>query len=68
MFYVKTKIGDGAEINVELYEDEIFSDCICCGKRMDFEPKELADILLDGGGFASTSIKCATCCKERGDD
>ena len=60
MFYVKTEIADSVKIIFPLFEDEVFSLCIKCGKELTFEPDELADILKDGG-FASTSIKCGAC-------
>ena len=60
MFHVRTEIGDGVEITIDLYEDEIFTRCIKCSKELRYEPKELAEILLDGG-FSSTSVKCTDC-------
>lgn len=63
MFYVKTKINDSIEMKVDLYDDEIFTACPKCGREIQLEPKEIANILVGDGEFASTSVCCSDCSK-----
>ncbi|PKR86126.1 hypothetical protein [Heyndrickxia camelliae] len=61
MFYVKTKINDHVEIKIDLYEDEIFTQCPDCGVEQEVDNQTLISVLEDDGDFASTSIYCADC-------
>ena len=63
MFYVKTKISNSVEIKAELYEDEIYTQCPKCGKEIQIEAEELANIIKDQA-LASTSVYCKQCSKE----
>jgi hypothetical protein len=67
MFYIKTRLNDSIELKVDLYDDEIFTACPSCGKEMQFEPKEIAEILADDGEFASTVVYCSSCSKKKQD-
>lgn len=60
MFYIKTNISDDVELKVDLYDDEIYTQCTECGKEIQIEKEELIDI-LQNGDLASTSIKCEQC-------
>ena len=62
MFYVKTNITDDVEIKVNLYDDEIFTQCLKCGKEIQVDT-ELFKKLLEDGDLASTSIYCQECSK-----
>lgn len=62
MFYVKTNITDDVEIKVNLYDDEIFTQCTKCGKEIQVDTELLKSILEDGD-LASTSIYCEECSK-----
>ena len=64
MFYLKTRITDEVEIKVPLYDDEIFFYCINCGKEMQIETEELAQI-LQKGSLCGTSICCSDCSRCR---
>lgn len=64
MFYVKTNLNENIEIKVDLYDDEIFTQCPKCGKEIQVEPEELAEIIKNQG-LASTSIYCEECSKKR---
>lgn len=63
MFYVKTKISNNVEIKVDLYEDEFYTQCPKCGKEIQIEAEELANIIKDQE-LASTSVYCKQCSKE----
>lgn len=63
MFYVKTNISDDVEIKVDLYDDEIYTQCPKCGKEIQVETEVLRQVLLDGD-LASTSLYCEKCSKE----
>lgn len=60
MFYVKTKISSNKDIKVDLYEDEIYTQCPKCGKEIQIEPKELASIIAEEG-LTSTNVYCEQC-------
>lgn len=62
MFYVKTNITDDVEIKVNLYDDEIFTQCIKCEKEIQVDTEFLKSILEDGD-LTSTSIYCEECSK-----
>lgn len=62
MIYIKTNITDDIEIKVNLYDDEIFTQCIKCGKEMQVETEVLKQVLTDGD-LASTSFYCEECSK-----
>lgn len=63
MFYVKTNISDNVEIKVDLYDDEIFTQCPKCGKEMQVETEELKQV-LEGGDLAGSSLYCEKCSKQ----
>lgn len=60
MFFVKKKISDDVNIEMELYEDEICTYCPNCGKEIHLEPEHLADIIQDQA-LSSTSVYCKKC-------
>lgn len=64
MFYIKKKINDDIEVNIDIYEDEIFTTCEVCNKEMQIEPEHLADIIKDQA-LASTYVLCEDCSKKR---
>lgn len=45
MFYIKTNISNGVEIKIDLFEDEIYTQCPKCGKEIQINSEELADIV-----------------------
>ena len=62
MFYVKEKLSDSAEINIEIHDENVFCRCPKCGCEV---PVELADILSDGvSDLFGTAVCCAKCSKE----
>ncbi|MCI9247462.1 MAG: hypothetical protein HFJ30_10285 [Clostridia bacterium] len=63
MLYIKTNISDDVEMKVDLYDDEIYTQCSKCGKEMQVETEVLRQILQDGD-LASTSLYCGKCSKE----
>lgn len=63
MFYVKTNISDDVEIKINLYDDEIYTQCPKCGKEMQVETEDLKLVLKDGD-LASSSLYCEKCSKE----
>ena len=63
MFYVKTNLNKNIEIKVDLYDDEIFTQCPKCGKEIQVDNETLANILKDAD-LSSTSLYCGKCSKE----
>lgn len=63
MLYIKTNISDNIEIKVDIYDDEIFTQCPKCGKEIQVETEVLKKILEDGD-LASSSLYCEKCSKE----
>jgi len=63
MFYIKTNISDNVEIKVDLYDDEIYTKCLKCGKEMQVETEILKQVLEDGD-LSSSSLYCEKCSKE----
>ncbi len=63
MFYIKTNISDNLEIKVDLYDDEIYTQCPKCGKEIQAETEVLKQVLEDGN-LASSSLYCEKCSKE----
>lgn len=63
MFYVKTKISDDVEVKVDLYDDEIYTQCPKCGKEIQVETGELNQV-LENGDLANSSLYCENCSKE----
>lgn len=57
MLYLKSFV-DGKPVKVELYGDEIFTQCFRCEKEMQVDEDLLRWILQDGGELCSTSISC----------
>ncbi|MBU5214392.1 hypothetical protein [Heyndrickxia oleronia] len=64
MFYLKTKINEHIEMKIDLYDDEIFTQCPDCGVEQEVETDVIIGVLKDGGDFASTSIYCKECSKK----
>lgn len=63
MFYVKTNISDNLEIKVDLYDDEIYTTCPICGKEVQVDPMDFAEVLKEGD-LAGTQIYCDKCSEE----
>lgn len=62
MFYVKAQLSDQVEIKVDLYEEEIFTQCPDCGVELEVASQALIAILEDeAADFSSTSICCEYC-------
>ena len=61
MFYVKEKLSDSAEINIEIHDENVFCRCKCgCEVSVD-----LAEILSDGvSDLFGTAVFCDECSKE----
>lgn len=64
MFYVKKEIGNDIEVKIDLYDDEIYTQCPICGKEIQIDGEFLAKILNDGD-LVGTSIYCDKCTKKR---
>ena len=63
MFYVKEKLNDTVEINVELHDDNVFSTCPGCGCEVSID---LAELFKDGeGDLYETAVYCSECSKTR---
>lgn len=61
MFYVKEKISETADINIEINDENVFCRCPYCGKEVQVD---IADILSDGeSDLFCTSVLCDSCTK-----
>lgn len=61
MFYVKEKLSDSAEINVEINDENVYCRCPKCGCEVCVD---LAEILSDGvSDLVGTAIYCSKCSK-----
>lgn len=67
MIFIKAKLSDDVEINVDLYGDEFRSHCPKCYKEHDVSIEDVAKIIVDGGDLASTSVYCLECSNTKGD-
>lgn len=47
MFYAKEKLGESAELAVELTEENVYCKCPVCGREV---PVDLAAVFADGEG------------------
>ncbi|AYB38522.1 hypothetical protein [Brevibacillus laterosporus] len=64
MFYLKTKDRRNKELVVDIYDDEIFTKCVECGKEIQADSELLINV-LENGEFASTYIMCEKCTKDK---
>lgn len=62
MFYIKTKISGDIELKIPLCEDEIYTGCPRCGKELQLDSVDLADIIKEQA-LSSTSVYCEECSK-----
>lgn len=65
MHYTKYENEDGLSLKVPLYDDQIFTNCLECGKEIPVGMDEIKQILNDGGDFASTGTICECCTEKR---
>ena len=59
---MKTKISGDMELKVPLYGDEIYTSCPECGKEIQLDSVDLADIIKEQA-LSSTSVYCKECSK-----
>ena len=68
MFYVKAKLTEEAEINIELNDENVFTRCIGCGEEIQVDIQE--ECRSDYFDLLGTSMYCTECSqkirKERG--
>lgn len=64
MFYIKKEVGNDIEVKIDLYDDEIFTQCPECGKEILVDTEMLIDVLSDGD-FLGTSVYCEKCSEKR---
>lgn len=57
MFYVKERINDSMEINIEINYENVFCTCPKCGKEVRVDLVEE----LEEGDLFSTQVCCNTC-------
>lgn len=63
MFYVKAKINDDVEIKVNIYGDDIYTNCLDCEKEFQVSEEELEVYLHEG--LSSISACCKECSIKR---
>lgn len=64
MFYVKEKISDGAEINIEITDENVFNQCPQCGKEVQVDIESL--LKSENSDLFGTSVFCEECSKKFG--
>ncbi|ARK32175.1 hypothetical protein BkAM31D_21280 [Halalkalibacter krulwichiae] len=64
MFYIKAQLTDDIQINVDIYEDQIFTKCPDCEVEIQADNDLLISVLKDGD-LSSTSIICEQCTRTR---
>lgn len=60
MFYIKKKISNDIEVNIDLYDDEIYTKCTKCGKEYQMSNEDLIHV-LENEDLVSTTIECDKC-------
>lgn len=63
MFYVKTQISDGATINLEITDENVFTVCPDCGKEHSVDLAEIS--MLEDFDLYGTAVYCADCSEAR---
>ncbi|MBR1444352.1 MAG: hypothetical protein IJ583_12575 [Firmicutes bacterium] len=62
MFYVKSKIGNSAEINIEITDENVYTRCPICGEEFNID---IQDFLLDKDfDIFGTAVYCENCGKK----
>ena len=64
MFYVREKLSEGVEINIEINDDNVFTKCTDCGEEMNEDIDSLYKECSDFSIMESSMI-CAECTKKR---
>lgn len=62
MFYIKERLHDGAEIKIEITDENVFCRCPLCGREV---AVDLENVLSSGGGLYGTSVFCERCAEKR---
>ena len=62
MYYVKAKLNKETEIRVEIHGDDIYTECMECGKEILVDTAILLE-LLEEGNLDGTGICCEKCSK-----
>lgn len=62
MFYVKERINEGAEISIDITDENVFCRCPLCGREV---AVDLEDVLSSGGGLYGTAVFCERCAEKR---
>lgn len=61
MFYVKEKISETADINIEINDENVFCRCPFCEKEVQVD---ISSVLSDGeSDLFDTSVLCDSCAK-----
>ena len=59
MFYIKTQIGEEAQLTTEITDENVFTRCLECGVELQVDLAELAyDVHFD---LCGTGIYCSRC-------
>ncbi|MCP1134377.1 hypothetical protein NKT34_13815 [Paenibacillus polysaccharolyticus] len=57
MIYIKKEI-DGQQHEIEIFGDEIHTQCFQCGNEFQIDERLLLEILNEAGSFSGTRISC----------
>ncbi len=60
MYYVKAKLNEEAEIRIEVHGDDIYTECMKCGKEILADTAILSE-LLEEGNLDGTGMCCEKC-------
>ena len=63
MYYVKSKLADGCEINIDITDENVFTRCPNCGAEIPIDIVEESQI--DGFDLCGTVCYCHECSVKR---
>ncbi len=61
MFYVKERINGGAEISIDITDENVFCRCPRCGSEV---AVDLENVLSSEGDLYGTSVFCDKCAEK----
>lgn len=60
MIYTKFNFMN-KEINLDIYEDQLFTVCASCATEFQVDFEVMKEVIKTGGEFSSTSLHCVEC-------
>lgn len=63
MIYHKVELSNGRYVNIDLHEDELFSECPKCYTEVQVDIEAIQSMIENGGDFSGTNVYCEKCSK-----